>query len=58
MDMHEAFQKSKKGIAYRISDYGIRYVYNGVVVRSNKHQFEVINPEKYVGYKDWKSGDY
>lgn len=54
MNMQDAFVKSKGKGAYRIDSMGWKIIYNGVLCRQASYPHNVINPQNYSGFIDWK----
>jgi len=54
MHREEAYIKSKGKGCFRIDRSGKKIIYNGVLCRQGSYPYNVINPEYYEGYTDWK----
>ena len=54
MHMADAFVKSKGKGAYRFDNYGRKIIYNGVLCRQATFPYDVIIPDKYLGFLDWE----
>jgi hypothetical protein len=52
--MADAFVKSKGKGAYRFDNYGRKIIYNGVLCRQATFPYDVIIPDKYLGFLDWE----